>query len=90
MTQNDLPLAEQIDRDLQQAMRDRDEVGSTFIRFLDRYLDELRAQDNLLMLAGVDEQRIEAASLGVGVHDRRDLHEVGPRPDDVQDLHGSV
>ncbi len=36
-------------------LRDRDEVGSTFIRFLDRYVDELYAQDNLLMLAGVDE-----------------------------------
>ena len=36
-------------------LRDRDEVGSTFIGFLDRYADELHAQDNLLMLAGVDE-----------------------------------
>ena len=36
-------------------LRDRDEVGSTFIRFLERYDDELHAQDNLLMLAGVDD-----------------------------------
>ena len=36
-------------------LRDRDEVGSTFIRFLDRYVDELHEQDNLLMLVGVDD-----------------------------------
>ena len=36
-------------------LRDRDEVGSTFIRFLGRYAEELHVQNNLLMLAGVDD-----------------------------------
>ena len=37
-------------------LRDRDEVGSTFIRILGRYANELHAHDNLLMLVGVDER----------------------------------
>ena len=37
-------------------LRDRDEVGSTFIRILGRYANELHAHDNLLMLVGVDDR----------------------------------
>jgi SulP family sulfate permease len=40
-------------------LRDRDEVGSTFIRALERYTRLLQAQDNLLMLAGLNQQVIE-------------------------------
>jgi SulP family sulfate permease len=37
-------------------LRDRDEVGSTFIRIMERYANELHAQQNLLMLVGVDDR----------------------------------
>ncbi len=40
-------------------LRDRDEVGSTFIRALERYTRLLQAQDNLLMLAGLNQQVID-------------------------------
>jgi SulP family sulfate permease len=40
-------------------LRDRDEVGSTFIRALERYTRLLQAQDNLLMLVGLNQQVIE-------------------------------
>jgi SulP family sulfate permease len=40
-------------------LRDRDEVGSTFIRALDRYARSLQAQDNLLLLAGLNQQVID-------------------------------
>jgi len=33
-------------------LRDRDEVGSTFIRIIERYAQTLKAQGNLLMLSG--------------------------------------
>jgi SulP family sulfate permease len=36
-------------------MRDREEIGSTFIRVMRRYVDELAAGNNKLMLAGVTE-----------------------------------
>jgi len=36
--------------------RDRDEVGSTFIRAIERYTRSLHAGGNLLMLAGVNEE----------------------------------
>jgi SulP family sulfate permease len=40
-------------------LRDREEVGSTFIRVIERYTKELQVQDNLLMLVGVDERVVE-------------------------------
>ncbi len=40
-------------------LRDRTELGSTFIRAIERYLHELHAQDNLLMLADVEERALE-------------------------------
>jgi SulP family sulfate permease len=40
-------------------LRDRTELGSTFIRAIERYLYELHAQDNLLMLADVEERALE-------------------------------
>lgn len=40
MAQNDLPLAEQIDRDLRQAMRDRDEVAKIALRSVKTALTE--------------------------------------------------
>jgi SulP family sulfate permease len=40
-------------------LRDRDEVGSTFIRALERYTRLLQDQDNLLMLVGLNQQVIE-------------------------------
>ena len=35
-------------------LRDRDEVGSTFIRLIERYARTLQAADNCLMLAGLE------------------------------------
>jgi SulP family sulfate permease len=40
-------------------MRDRDEVGSTFIRTLQRYTDTLKAGGNLLMLEGLSKKVLE-------------------------------
>jgi SulP family sulfate permease len=40
-------------------LRDRDEVGSTFIRALERYAIALQAQDNKLMLEGLGEQVLD-------------------------------
>jgi SulP family sulfate permease len=40
-------------------LRDRDEVGSTFIRALERYTRLLQAQDNLLMLVGLNQQVVD-------------------------------
>ena len=40
-------------------LRDRDEVGSTFIRALDRYARTLQAGGNLLMLEGMNERVVE-------------------------------
>ena len=40
-------------------LRDRDEVGSTFIRVLDRFVRELQAQENILMLVGLNERVLE-------------------------------
>jgi SulP family sulfate permease len=40
-------------------LRDRDEVGSTFIRALERYAKALRATGNLLILAGLNRRVIE-------------------------------
>jgi SulP family sulfate permease len=47
-------------------LRDRDEVGSTFIRGLDRYARTLQAGGNLLMLEGMNERVVEQlASTGL-------------------------
>ena len=40
-------------------LRDRDEVGSTFIRALERYARALQAGDNKLMLEGLNERVLE-------------------------------
>jgi SulP family sulfate permease len=40
-------------------LRDRDEVGSTFIRALDRFVRELQAQENILMLVGLNQRVLE-------------------------------
>jgi SulP family sulfate permease len=40
-------------------LRDRDEVGSTFIRVVERYARSLQAQDNLLLLAGINARVLE-------------------------------
>ncbi|MGD9092277.1 MAG: SulP family inorganic anion transporter [Anaerolineales bacterium] len=40
-------------------LRDRDEVGSTFIRIVERYVRALQAQDNLLMLSGLNKHVLE-------------------------------
>ena len=40
-------------------LRDRDEVGSTFIRAIERYAQQLQAQDNKLMLEGLNERVLE-------------------------------
>jgi SulP family sulfate permease len=40
-------------------LRDRDEVGSTFIRAIERYAIALQAQDSKLMLEGVGEQVLD-------------------------------
>jgi SulP family sulfate permease len=40
-------------------LRDRDEVGSTFIRIIERYARELMSQDNLLMLTGLNKHVLE-------------------------------
>ena len=40
-------------------LRDRDEVGSTFIRAIERYNQQLQAQDNKLMLEGLNERVLE-------------------------------
>jgi SulP family sulfate permease len=37
-------------------LRDRDEVGSTFIRTVERYTHDLQAQGNLFMLEGINQQ----------------------------------
>jgi SulP family sulfate permease len=40
-------------------LRDRDEVGSTFVRVIERYTRLLQEGDNLLMLAGLNQQVLE-------------------------------
>ena len=40
-------------------LRDRDEVGSTFIRAIERYGQQLQARDNRLMLEGLNERVLE-------------------------------
>ena len=40
-------------------LRDRDEVGSTFIRVVERYTRTLQAADNKLMLVGLNERVLE-------------------------------
>jgi SulP family sulfate permease len=40
-------------------LRDRDEVGSTFIRIIERYHQSLIAQGNLLMLTGLNQHVLE-------------------------------
>jgi SulP family sulfate permease len=40
-------------------LRDRDEVGSTFIRILERFVRELHKQDNLLILVGLNKNVLE-------------------------------
>jgi SulP family sulfate permease len=40
-------------------LRDRDEVGSTFIRIIERYARSLQQQGNLLMLEGLNERVLE-------------------------------
>ena len=40
-------------------LRDRDEVGSTFIRIIRRYARLLQQQDNLFMLEGLNERVLE-------------------------------
>jgi len=40
-------------------LRDRDEVGSTFIRILERFARELHNQDNLLILVGLNKKVME-------------------------------
>lgn len=37
-------------------LRDRDEVGSTFIRTIERYTRDLQAQGNMIMLEGINQQ----------------------------------
>jgi len=40
-------------------LRDRDEIGSTFVRILERYAKQLDSSGNKLMLAGMNERIIE-------------------------------
>jgi SulP family sulfate permease len=40
-------------------LRDRDEVGSTFIRTIQRYAKSLQARGNVLMLEGLSEKVLE-------------------------------
>jgi SulP family sulfate permease len=40
-------------------LRDRDEVGSTFIRIIERYANQLDEKDNKLILAGLNERVME-------------------------------
>jgi SulP family sulfate permease len=40
-------------------LRDRDEVGSTFIRIIERYTRSLQSKGNLLMLEGLNERVLE-------------------------------
>jgi len=37
-------------------LRDRDEVGSTFLRTIERYTRDLQAQSNMIMLEGINQQ----------------------------------
>jgi SulP family sulfate permease len=37
-------------------LRDRDEVGSTFLRTIERYTRDLQAQGNMIMLEGINQQ----------------------------------
>ena len=47
-------------------LRDGDQVGSTFIRTLDRYARTLQARGNKLMLGGLNERGVEQlASTGL-------------------------
>jgi SulP family sulfate permease len=40
-------------------LRDRDEIGSTFVRIIERYAKQLDATGNKLMLAGMNERIME-------------------------------
>ncbi len=40
-------------------LRDRDEVGSTFIRALERYAGELQSQGNVLMIVGINQHVLD-------------------------------
>jgi len=40
-------------------LRDRDEVGSTFLRTIERYTRQLQAGGNIIMLAGINQQVLE-------------------------------
>jgi len=44
-------------------LRDRDEVGSTFIRAIERYTHKLQEQDNKLILEGLNERVLEQLEL---------------------------
>ena len=46
------------------------------------------AHIRVVVLAGVNEQRLGAIETSIGLDQRRDLHQVGPRAHNVQDLHG--
>ena len=81
MTQDKSPLAEQIDRDLQQAMRDRDDVTKMTLRSVKTSLteaaksgehDELNDNDVLAVLQKEAKKRRDAAAEyeRVGAHDR--------------------
>lgn len=39
-------------------LRDRDEIGSTFVRIIERYAKQLDATGNKLMLAGMNERAL--------------------------------
>ena len=40
-------------------LRDRDEIGSTFVRIIERYAKQLDSTGNRLMLAGMNERIME-------------------------------
>jgi SulP family sulfate permease len=40
-------------------LRDRDEIGSTFVRIIERYAKQLDMEGNKLMLAGMNERIME-------------------------------
>ena len=44
----------------------------------------------VVVLARVDQNPLQAGRLLHLLHDRRDLHEVGPRTHDVQNFHGNI
>ena len=52
-------------------------------------MEEEIAHVRVVVLAGVDQQRLDAVETGIGFHQRRNLHQVGTGAHDVQDLHGA-